>query len=52
MDILPKLSSYPILDTDGLELVSLYTDTLKDILLVKLAVLFPYNTYYNIYYLI
>jgi hypothetical protein len=48
MDILPRLSSYPILDTDGLELVLLYTDTLKDILPVKLAALSFYDTSYNI----
>jgi len=37
MDIPPRLSFYPILDANGLELVLLYTDTLKDISLVKLA---------------
>jgi len=45
MDIPPRLSSCPILDADVLELVSLYIDTLKDILLVKLAALSSYNTY-------
>jgi len=48
MDILPRLSSRPILDMDILELVSLYTDTLKDILLVKLVAASSYNTYYLI----
>ena len=48
MDILPRLSSRPILDADVLGLVSLYIDTLKDILLAKLATLFSYNTYYLI----
>ena len=45
MDILPRLSSYPILDINILELASLYIDTLKDILLVKLVALSSYNTY-------
>ena len=44
MDILPRLSSSPILDADVLELVSLYTNTLKDISLVKLVALSSYNT--------
>ena len=48
MDILPRLSSYPILDTDILELALLYIDTLKDILLAKLVALSSYNTYYLI----
>ena len=48
MDILPRLSSRPILDIDVLELVLLYTDTLKDILLVKLVALSSYNTYHLI----
>ena len=47
-DVPPGLSSHPILDIDGLKLVSLYTDTLKDILLAKLAALSSYNTSYNI----
>ena len=45
MDILPRLSSRPILDADVLELVSLYIDTLKDISLAKLVALSSYNTY-------
>ena len=48
MDILPRLSSRPILDTDVLELASLYIDTLKDISLVKLAAPSSYNTRYLI----
>jgi hypothetical protein len=48
MDILPRLSSRPILDADILELVLLYTDTLKDISLVKLVAPSSYNTYYSI----
>ena len=44
MDIPPRLSSCPILDTDGLESILLYTDTLKDILLVKLAAPSSYDT--------
>ena len=47
MDILPRLSSCPILDTDRLELVLLYIDTLKDILLVKLVAPSSYDTSYN-----
>ena len=45
MDILPRLSSYPILDIDGLESILLYTDTFKDILLVKLAAPSSYDTF-------
>jgi len=48
MDIPPRLSSRPILDADGLELALLYTDTLKDISLAKLAALSSYSTYYLI----
>ena len=48
MDIPPRLSSRPILDIDGLESILLYIDTLKDILLAKLAALSSYNTSYNI----
>jgi len=48
IDILPKLSSYLISDIDKLELALLYTDTLKDILLAKLAALSSYDTSYNI----
>ena len=44
MDILFRLSSRPTLDADGLVLVLLYMDTLKDILLVKLVVLFSCDT--------
>ena len=44
MDIPPRLSSRPILDTGGLELVLLYIDTLEDILLVKLTALSSYST--------
>jgi hypothetical protein len=43
IDIPPRLSSYPILDTDILELALLYIDTLKDISLAKLAALSSYN---------
>ena len=46
MDILPKLSSRPILNAEVLELALLYIDTLKNISLVKSAALFFYNTYY------
>jgi len=48
MDVLPRLSSYPILDTDILELALLYTDTFKDISLAKLVAPSFYNTYYSI----
>ena len=48
MDILPRLSFCPILDVDVLELVSLYIDTFKDILLAKLVALSSYNAYYLI----
>jgi len=48
MDILPRLSSCPILNIDGLKFILLYIDTFKDILLVKLVALFSYNTSYNI----
>jgi len=51
-DILLRLSSRLILDIARLELVLLYIDTLKDILLAKLIVPSFYNTYCNIYYLI
>ena len=47
-DILPRLSSRPILDADGSVSASLHTDTLKDILLAKSAVLSSYNTYCDI----
>ena len=45
MDVPPRLSFCPTLDTDILELVLLHTDTLKDILLAKLVALSSYNTY-------
>ena len=48
MDILLRLSSRPILNTDILNLVSLYINTLKDILLAKLITPFSYNNYYLI----
>ena len=48
MDILPRLSSRPILNVDGLGLELLYMDTFEDILLIKLVSLFSYNTHYNI----
>ena len=48
MDILFRLSSRPILDTDGSVLVSLHTDICKDILLAKSAALSSCNTHYNI----
>jgi len=51
MDILPRLSSYPILDADGLESILLYMDTLKDILLAKLAAPSSYNISCDISYL-
>jgi len=48
MDVLPRLSSRPILDADVLELALLYTDTLKDILLAKLVAPSSCDTSYNI----
>ena len=48
IDVSPRLSFYPILDVDGLELALLYIDTLKDILLAKLAALSSCSTYYLI----
>ena len=48
MNVPPRLSSYPILDADILELALLHTDTFKDILLAKLVALSSYNTYYLI----
>ena len=48
IDVLPKLSSRPILYIDGLVLVLLYTDTLEDILLLKLVALSSYDTRYDI----
>ena len=52
IDILPRLNSYFILDMDGLKLALLYTDTFKDILLVKSVALSSCNTSCNISYLI
>jgi len=43
MDILPRLSSRPILDANRLKSILLYTDTLKDILLAKLVAPSSYN---------
>ena len=51
MDILPRLSFYPILDTDALKSALPHMDTLKDVLLVKLVAPSSYNTYYLIQYL-
>ena len=50
MDVLPKLSSRPILNMDGLVSVLLHTDTLEDILLVKSAAPSFRNTCCNISY--
>ena len=47
-DVLPGLSSCPILDADRLVLVLLYIDTFEDILLVKLAALSFCDTCCNI----
>ena len=49
-DVLPRLSSYPILDADGLVSVLLHTDTFKDILLTKSAAPSSYNTHCDIFY--
>ena len=48
MDVLPRLSSRPILDVGGLKSVLLHMDTLKDILLAKSVALSSWDTFCNI----